>query len=248
MRSLPAVRGQLGRFGFSGEKATTKVGKLSGGERARLALALITRDAPHMLILDEPTNHLDVDAREALVQALNAYTGAVVIVSHDRHMIETTADRLVLVHDGTAREFDGSLDDYIGFVLAGDQKPAGDAEKVNKKEARRLAAQAREKGSALRKRASEAETELARLTAQRSAIERAMFDPSGVDASLAGRTMTDLLKERADIERRIEAAESAWLVASEALRRSRRSKPGPAELRPKPRRKQWKPRACSGCR
>jgi len=212
-----AVRGQLGRFGFSGDKATTKVGKLSGGERARLALALITRDAPHMLILDEPTNHLDVDAREALVQALNAYTGAVIIVSHDRHMIETTADRLVLVHDGTAQEFDGSLDDYIGFVLAGDQKPAGKAEKIDKKEARRLAAQAREKGAALRKRAMEAESELVRLTAQRSAIERAMFDPSGADASLAGRSITALLKERADIERRIEAAERAWLVASEAL-------------------------------
>jgi ATP-binding cassette subfamily F protein 3 len=214
-----AVRGQLGRFGFSGEKATTKVGKLSGGERARLALALITRDAPHMLILDEPTNHLDVDAREALIQALNAYAGAVVIVSHDRHMIETTADRLVLVHDGTAQEFDGSLDDYIGFVLAGDQSSSGDAGKVNKKEARRLAAQAREKGSALRKRASEAETELTKLTSQRSAIERAMFDPAGVDASLAGRTITDLLKERADLERRIEAAEGSWLLASEALER-----------------------------
>ena len=97
------MRAQLGRFGFSGDKATTKVGKLSGGERARLALALITRDAPHMLILDEPTNHLDVDAREALVQALNAYDGAVVIVSHDRHMIELTADRLVLVDGGTAQ-------------------------------------------------------------------------------------------------------------------------------------------------
>src|SRR3569623_3629275 len=141
-----AVRSQLGRFGFSGDKATTKVGKLSGGERARLALALITRDAPHMLILDEPTTHLDVDARAALIQALNAYTGAVVIVSHDRHMIETTADRLVLVHGGTAREYDGSIDDYIGFVLAGDAKAAaGKGEKINKKEARRLAAAAREK-------------------------------------------------------------------------------------------------------
>jgi len=106
-----AVRGQLGRFGFSGAKATTEVAKLSGGERARLALALITRDAPHMLILDEPTNHLDVDAREALVQALNAYDGAVVIVSHDRHMIELVADRLVLVDGGRAEEFGGSLDD-----------------------------------------------------------------------------------------------------------------------------------------
>ncbi|MGH6780910.1 MAG: ABC-F family ATP-binding cassette domain-containing protein, partial [Sphingomonadaceae bacterium] len=83
-----AVRAQLGRFGFSGDKATIEVGKLSGGERARLALALITREAPHMLILDEPTNHLDVDAREALVQALNNYEGAVVVVSHDRHMLE----------------------------------------------------------------------------------------------------------------------------------------------------------------
>jgi ATP-binding cassette subfamily F protein 3 len=212
-----AVRGQLGRFGFSGEKATTKVGKLSGGERARLALALITRDAPHMLILDEPTNHLDVDAREALVQALNAYTGAVVIVSHDRHMLEMTADRLVLVHDGTAQEFDGSIDDYIDFVLAGDAKAPGKGEKVNKKEARRLAAEAREKGAALRKQAKDSEAEVARLTALRSAIERAMFDPSTADATLAGLTMTDLMKRRADLERKIEAAEAAWLEASEAL-------------------------------
>ena len=128
-----AVRAQLGRFGFSGDKATTRVGKLSGGERARLALALITRDAPHLLILDEPTNHLDVDAREALVQALNAYTGAVVLVSHDRHMLELTADRLVLVDDGTAKEFDGSLDDYIAFVLKGDGGKGDAASKADKK-------------------------------------------------------------------------------------------------------------------
>ncbi|HEX8482592.1 MAG TPA: ABC-F family ATP-binding cassette domain-containing protein, partial [Allosphingosinicella sp.] len=91
-----AVRAQLGRFGFSGLKAVMRVGDMSGGERARLALALITREAPHLLILDEPTNHLDVDAREALVQALNDYRGAVVLVSHDRHMLELTTDRLVL--------------------------------------------------------------------------------------------------------------------------------------------------------
>src|SRR3546814_1346762 len=94
--SPAAVRAQLGRFGFSGDKAITRVGKLSGGERARLALALITRDAPHLLILDEPTNHLDVDASEALVQALNDYTGAVLMVSHERHMLEMIADRLVV--------------------------------------------------------------------------------------------------------------------------------------------------------
>ena len=118
------MRAQLGRFGFSGDKANLAVGQLSGGERARLALALITRDAPHMLILDEPTNHLDVDAREALVQALNEFGGAVVMVSHDRHMLELTADRLVLVDDGTAKEFDGSLDDYRDMVLGVGEKGA----------------------------------------------------------------------------------------------------------------------------
>merc|ERR1712034_87414 len=100
-----AVRAQLGRFGFSGERAIQKVGSMSGGERARLALALITRDAPHLLILDEPTNHLDVDAREALVQALNDFDGAVILISHDRHMVELTADRLVLVDDGLAKDY-----------------------------------------------------------------------------------------------------------------------------------------------
>ena len=215
-----AVRAQLGRFGFSGPKATTEVGKLSGGERARLALALITRDAPHMLILDEPTNHLDVDAREALVQALNGYSGAVVIVSHDRHMLEMTADRLVLVDDGTAREFDGSIDDYIAFVLARD--PAGarkdDAGRsVNKKDQRKAAADARAKSQDLRKRAKSAEAELERLQAERSAIDLAMFDPKGAAPALASLTMTELMKRRAAVETRIDAAEAAWLEASEAL-------------------------------
>jgi ATP-binding cassette subfamily F protein 3 len=215
-----AVRGQLGRFGFSGEKATTQVGKLSGGERARLALALITRDGPHMLILDEPTNHLDVDAREALSQALNAYTGAVVIVSHDRHMLEMTADRLVLVHDGTAQEYDGSIDDYIGFVLAGDSKAPAKGGKVNKKEARRLAAEGREKDSRLRRSARDSEAQLSRLTTLRNAVERAMFDPSAADPSLSQLTMTELMKRRAGIQKEIEAAETAWLEANEALERN----------------------------
>jgi ATP-binding cassette subfamily F protein 3 len=217
--SPAAVRAQLGRFGFAGPKATTEVGKLSGGERARLALALITRDAPHMLILDEPTNHLDVDAREALVQALNAYTGAVLIVSHDRHMLEMTADRLVLVDKGTAREFDGSIDDYIAYVLAKDPAPAkGEGGKaVNKKDQRKAAAEAREKGQELRKRAKAAEAELDRLTAQRSAIDLAMFDPKSAEPALAKLTMTDLMKRRAELETRIETAEAAWMEASEAL-------------------------------
>ena len=213
-----AVRAQLGRFGFAGDKAITKVGKLSGGERARLALALITRDAPHMLILDEPTNHLDVDAREALIQALNAYSGAVVIVSHDRHMLEMTADRLVLVDAGTAKEFDGSLDDYIAFVLAKDSADArAESKGLNKKDARRAAAEAREKGQGLRKAAQAAEKELARLNEAKSAIDRAMFDPGSAAPDLAKLTMTDLMKRRAELETKIAAAETAWMAASEAL-------------------------------
>ena len=213
-----AVRAQLGRFGFSGDKATTMVGKLSGGERARLALALITREAPHLLILDEPTNHLDVDAREALVQALNAYSGAVVIVSHDRHMLEMSADRLVLVDNGTASDFDGNLDDYIAFVLAKDAGSEGSSEaKVSRKDARRAAAEAREQSQGLRKAAKAAEAELARLTEQRSVIDRAMFEPSSAAPDLAKLTMTPLMKHRAEVEAKIEAAEAAWLEASEKL-------------------------------
>ena len=212
------VRAQLGRFGFAGDKAMTKVGKLSGGERARLALALITRDAPHMLILDEPTNHLDVDSREALIQALTAYTGAVVIVSHDRHMIEMTADRLVLVDQGTAKPFEGNLDDYIAFVLAKEPKGASTAEaKANRKDARREAAEAREKGNALRKSAKAAEAEMAKLGEKLSAIDRAMFDPASAAPDLAKLTMTELMKQRGAVAKAIEAAEAVWVEASEAL-------------------------------
>ena len=145
-----AVRAQLGRFGFSGDKATTLVGKLSGGERARLALALITRDAPHLLILDEPTNHLDVDAREALVQALNGYDGAVILVSHDRHMVELTADRLVLVENGGAADYAGSIDDYIDFVLGRNQPQGG-----SQAEAAKARPQGRGEGARRRARAQE---------------------------------------------------------------------------------------------
>ncbi|MEG8039585.1 ABC-F family ATP-binding cassette domain-containing protein [Sphingomonas sp. LR60] len=213
--SPAAVRGQLGRFGFSGDRATARVGSMSGGERARLALALVTREAPHLLILDEPTNHLDVDAREALVQALNAYTGAVLLVSHDRHMVELSADRLVLVDNGTAKEFDGSLDDYIAFVLAGDGKGADKAKGT--KQERKAAAAARENDKALKKEARDAEAELTKLTAERAAIDRAMFDPSTAEPKYAKLTMTELMKQRAELNDRIEAAEARWMVASEAM-------------------------------
>jgi ATP-binding cassette subfamily F protein 3 len=211
-----AVRAQLGRFGFSGDKATTKVGKLSGGERARLALALITRDAPHMLILDEPTNHLDVDAREALVQALNSYSGAVVMVSHDRHMLELTADRLVLVDQGTAREFAGSLEDYTDLILGRNQPKAESAPKGAKKD-RKAAAAEREQAQAWRKQVREQEAAIARLTADRSAIDLAMFDPAQASTALSKLTMTELMKRRAEVEAALEEAEARWLEASEKL-------------------------------
>jgi ATP-binding cassette subfamily F protein 3 len=213
------VRAQLGRFGFSGDKATTLVGKLSGGERARLALALITRDAPHLLILDEPTNHLDVDAREALVQALNGYDGAVILISHDRHMIELTADRLVLVDGGEAREYAGSIDDYIDFVL-GRNQPKGEARPKASKADRKAESRARDQARALKKAAAEAEAASARLAAQCALIEQAMIDPASAAPELAALDMSELSRRRASLAAELEIAEARWLEASEQLERA----------------------------
>jgi ATP-binding cassette subfamily F protein 3 len=214
-----AVRAQLGRFGFSGERAVQKVGSLSGGERARLALALITRNAPHLLILDEPTNHLDVDSREALVQALNSYAGAVVIVSHDRHMIELVADRLVLVDSGRALSYDGSIEDYTDFVLGrgGSSSSSGSGSKSDRKADKRAAAEARDRYKALQADVKKTEKALADLIAVRSRIDRAMFDPSSAGPEEKGCTMTELMKRRAELEATIEAAELSWMAANEAL-------------------------------
>jgi ATP-binding cassette subfamily F protein 3 len=208
-----AVRAQLGRFGFAGVRAQQRIATMSGGEKARLALALVTREAPHLIVLDEPTNHLDIDAREALVQALAGYDGAVVVVSHDRHVIEASADRLVLVDSGRATSFDGSIDDYEAMILgapaAGVAAPSLPPPREDPKEARRKAAAGREATQQLRKAVSAAEARLARLTAARD----------GLDARLAlpGAAATTLLKERAAVLADIAAAESAWLSASEAL-------------------------------
>ncbi|WP_136161792.1 ABC-F family ATP-binding cassette domain-containing protein [Sphingomonas flavalba] len=215
-----AVRAQLGRFGFSGDRATQRVASLSGGERARLALALITRDAPNLLILDEPTNHLDVDSREALVQALNSYDGAVVIVSHDRHMIELVADRLVLVDDGEAKEFSGTLDDYTDLVLGrGGGAVTDDDAKVKggRKADRRAAAEARERNRVLRTAAGRAERAVAELSEERSRIDRALFDPAAAGPGERDCTVTELMKRRADVEKRLEAEERRWIDAMETI-------------------------------
>src|SRR6204780_2691524 len=140
--TVEQVRGQLGGFGFSADKQLTRVGQLSGGERARLMLALATLDKPNLLILDEPTNHLDIDARGELLNALNDFDGAVILVSHDRRLIEATAERLLLVADGKVVPFEGDLDDYRRFLLSGDNAPSRQIpeNKANKQDSRRGAA------------------------------------------------------------------------------------------------------------
>jgi len=211
-----AVRAQLGRFGFAGNKATTEVGKLSGGERARLALALITYDAPHVLILDEPTNHLDVDAREALVQALNDYSGAVILISHDRHMVELTADRLVLVDGGTARDYPGSMEDYIDFVLGRNQPKEDGGTKPARKD-RKAQAQDREQARQLKAKLSGAEKEIARLQAECAAVDAALIDPAAAAGTLAGQPLDELARKRAALTRELEAAEALWLELGERV-------------------------------
>ncbi len=225
-RLLPAakpgeVRAQLGRFGFSGDKANVEVRQLSGGERARLSLALITRDAPHILILDEPTNHLDVDARDALVQALTDFGGAVVVVSHDRHLLGLIADRLLLVDDGTAKEFDGNLDDYRDMILASAQGRGANGDKPakreNRKVERRLSAELRERNQALRKTLTQAEAEVDRLSKRRAEIDEMLSAPQ----SNGGPSVSELMKTRAEVERNLATAEHRWLEASEAADRAR---------------------------
>jgi ATP-binding cassette, subfamily F, member 3 len=212
-QSPGAVRAQLGRFGFSGPRANQRVDKLSGGERARLALALITRDAPHLLILDEPTNHLDVDAREALIQALNSYSGAVILISHDRHMVELTSDRLVLVDGGTAREYDGSMEDYIDFILGRNQPKDG---RGGKGKGARGAVPVGDMRAA-RSDLTKAEAAIARLAAEVETLDAEILARSGDAAARAGAAMQGLLTKRARAAESLAAAEEAWLAAGAAL-------------------------------
>ena len=225
-----SVRARLGRFGFGQEKAFISVGDLSGGERARLNLALVTHDAPALLILDEPTNHLDLETREALVQALNDFPGAVVLVSHDWHLLELVADRLWLVADGTARPFEGDLDDYERQVLdgggAGNGARRSEAETGDRRAARRLAAERRRELEPLKQRARRAEEILARLTKERKALDRALAEPQSANSN--GFAPSEALKRRAEVVQLIERAEIDWLAAEEAIERESRALIGQA--------------------
>ncbi|MGA7714223.1 MAG: ABC-F family ATP-binding cassette domain-containing protein [Rhizomicrobium sp.] len=214
--TMQELRNQLGGFGFSADKAQTRVVNLSGGERARLMLALATLDKPNMLILDEPTNHLDIDARSELLSALNDFDGAVVLVSHDRRLIEATADRLLLVANGHVVPFDGDLDDYRRFLLSNEAPAAAHVpaeQKRTKEELRREAAERRRHLKPLKDRIDAAEHQIADLTTELAKLDSTLADPLLFTRDPAkGKAVA---KKRADAARRLAAAEAIWLSTHE---------------------------------
>ena len=212
----PQLRAQLARFGLDADRAETKVENLSGGEKARLLLALATRDAPQLLILDEPTNHLDIDAREALVRALADFAGAVLLITHDPHLVELVADRLWLVGDGTVRSYDGDLDDYRALLAERARPPAKTETAPSKRDERRDRADARVATAPLRTRAKDADARIAKLAAERAALEAKLADPKLYAAGKVA-DITAAQTRLAAIARETEAAELEWLDASEAL-------------------------------
>ncbi|MGD9615688.1 MAG: ABC-F family ATP-binding cassette domain-containing protein [Alphaproteobacteria bacterium] len=221
--ALPeTVRTRLGAFGFGQEKALFPVGELSGGERARLNLALVTHDAPSLLILDEPTNHLDMETREALVAAIAEYSGAVVLVSHDWHLVELVADRLWLVEGGTVRPFDDDLDAYRRRLLSREEavaergngaSNAGDPRRA----ARRDAAERRVALEPLRRKSRQAEQMAVRLAEEQRALDTQLAAPNAFGGR--GPALADALKRRAELARRIAAAEAEWVEAESEIER-----------------------------
>jgi ATP-binding cassette subfamily F protein 3 len=212
----PQVRSQLARFGLDRDRAETKVEKLSGGEKARLLLALATRDAPQLLILDEPTNHLDIDAREALIKALADFSGAVLLITHDPHLVELVADRLWLVADGSVRPFDGDIDDYRALLVEKSRNAnKGDAA-ITRREDRRDRAEARAALAPLRNQAKDAESRIAKLDAERAALQKKLADPALYEPGRAAE-VTAVQTRLAAIARAVEEAEALWLTAHEAL-------------------------------
>ncbi len=222
-RALPratpvAVRAQLARFGLDAKCAEISVAHLSGGERARLLLALTTGEAPQLLILDEPTNHLDIDARDALVRALADFPGAVVLITHDPHLVGLIAERLWLVADGTVRPFEGDLEDYRAMLAERARATDGQNGKrrEGRREERRGRAQARAALAPLQRRAREVEALIARLAAEREAARGWLEDPA-IYAPERAAEVVEGTRQLAEIERAMAAAEADWLKALEAL-------------------------------
>jgi ATP-binding cassette subfamily F protein 3 len=217
-------RTRLGSFGFGADKADTKCANLSGGEKARILFAITAFHGPHLMILDEPTNHLDVDSREALIQALNDYEGAVILISHDRHLVDACADRLWVVRGGTVKSYDGDMEDYRNELLAqrgvrARQRRAASAEagdgKTSKADVRRDAAARRAEVAPLRKAMQTAEKRMETLTAEIAKIDAALADTTLYTRDPARAQKLSL--ERGQLAKRLAEAEEAWLMATEAF-------------------------------
>ena len=200
------IRAQLGAFGLNKAKSDTEIGKLSGGEKSRLLLALITKDAPHLLILDEPTNHLDIQSRDALLDALNAYTGAVVLITHDLHVIEMACDTLWIVRGGTCRTFTGDLEDYKMQLLNGGDREGAASDKMSGKEAgRRDAAKRRADAAPLKKQIRELDKKIEKLSTRKAQLEQQLLVQYSADGSIELALLTDELNK----------CEEEWLALNE---------------------------------
>jgi ATP-binding cassette, subfamily F, member 3 len=223
------LRARLGAFGFGVDKADRAVETLSGGEKARLLLALMSFDAPHIMILDEPTNHLDVNSREALIHALNQYEGALILITHDRHIIDACVNRLLLIDKGTLQRFDGDIDDYKRHLLnqrralASDNRAAkSEAKQLNRKAARKASADARQKISSLKKATAAAEDMVIKLTSELDVVDTLLGDPKLYENDGdSGDIVTRLQKEKATLAAQLKKAEAAWLNAAEVYEQAK---------------------------
>ena len=218
------LRDYLGGFGFQGDKVTENTERFSGGEKARLVLALIVWQRPNLLLLDEPTNHLDLDMRQALTEALIEFEGALVVVSHDRHLIRSTTDDLYLVHDGKVEPFDGDLEDYQQW-LTDVQKQENQPEESTKdnansaqarKDQKRREAELRTQTQPLRKEIARLEKEMEKLNATLATVEEKLGDSGLYDQSRKAE-LTDCLQTQAKTKSSLEECEMAWLDAQEQL-------------------------------
>ncbi len=211
------LRNYLGGFAFKNDMATHPVAPLSGGEKARLVLALLVYRQPNLLLLDEPTNHLDLDMRHALTMALQTFEGAMVLVSHDRHLLRTVCDSLLLVADGKVEPFSGDLDDY-GRWLADRRRERDSVKpaKQDRKEQRRLQAERRKQLQPLRNRVKKLETELEKLLIRKDELTAALADPAIYD-DVNKERLKRVTLEHAQLEKALGETEEAWMLASEEL-------------------------------
>jgi ATP-binding cassette subfamily F protein 3 len=226
------LRDFLGGFAFRGDTALESVAPLSGGEKARLALALLVWQRPNLLLLDEPTNHLDLDMRHALSEALQEFEGAMIIVSHDRHLLRVTSDRLLLVDGGGIEAFDGDLDEYPTWLarrqsaasapLASD--PKGSAAAASRKEQRRREAEERRRLQPLRRQLQVLDEQLTALTTRQRALEGELAQPGLYTAGDKPRLLM-LLDEKQRIDTELQETEIAWLETSEELERLTSERP-----------------------